>query len=92
MLCKAKDDTIGKKAALAVPERFLARLLMSSGLPKASLMAMVDRLGNLGANMEDKSLIFGKLLLPSASSEWDIGRIGKQNDIIRRLVGRLSDS
>ena len=90
MLCKAKDDTIGKKAALAVPERFLARLLMSSGLPKASLMAMVDRLGNLGANMEDKSLIFGKLLLPSASSEWDIGRIGKQNDIIRRLVGRLS--
>ena len=90
MLCKARNDAIGKKAALSAPEGFLARLLMSSGLPRASLMAMVDRLGKLGDTTEEKDRMYRKLMLPSASSEWDMGRIGKQRDIMQKLVGRLS--
>ena len=90
MLCKAPDDLIGKKAALAAPEEFLARLLMSSGLPQAAMMAMVDRLGKLGETTDDKDKLYRKLMLPSASSEWDLGRIGKQREIIQKLLGRMS--
>ncbi|KAL7566998.1 hypothetical protein ACA910_019925 [Epithemia clementina (nom. ined.)] len=90
MLCKARNGEIGKKAALSAPEEFLARLLMSSGLPRASLVAMVDRLGKLGATTEEKDKIYRKLMLPSASSEWDLGRLGKQRDIMQKLMGRMS--
>mmetsp|Transcript_22685 Transcript_22685/g.53527 ORF Transcript_22685/g.53527 Transcript_22685/m.53527 type:complete len:1400 (+) Transcript_22685:3-4202(+) len=90
LLCKARDDAVGKKAALSAPEEFLARLLLSSGLPRASLVAMVGRLGTLGDSAKDKDAVFRELLLPSMSSEWDLGRVGKHGDIIRKLLGRLS--
>uniref|UniRef100_A0A7S2V898 Uncharacterized protein n=1 Tax=Entomoneis paludosa TaxID=265537 RepID=A0A7S2V898_9STRA len=90
LLCKARHDVIGKKAALSVPEEFLARLLLSSGLPRSSLIAMLDRLGKLGESSDIRDDTYRKLLLPSASSEWDLGRIGKQRDVVRKLLGRLS--
>ena len=33
---------------------------------------------------------YRNLLVPSASSEWDIGRVGNSEDVARRLFGRLS--
>jgi integrator complex subunit 1 len=90
MLCKARSDDIGKRAALSAPEAFLARLLLSSGLPRASLLAMVDRLGRLGAAAVDKDKTYHQLLQPPASSEWDIGRVGHRRDVARRLLGRIS--
>eukprot|EP00977_Amphora_coffeiformis_P016398 scaffold5079_cov169-Amphora_coffeaeformis.AAC.7 len=90
MLCKARSDAIGKRAALSAPEGFLGRLLLSSGLPKMSLHAMVDRISKLGSASADVDSAYRNLLVPSASSEWDIGRVGNSEDIARRLLGRLS--
>lgn len=90
MLCKARSDAIGKRAALSAPEGFLGRLLLSSGLPKMSLHAMVDRISKLGSASVDMDSAYRNLLVPSASSEWDIGRVGNSEDVARRLLGRLS--
>ena len=90
MLCKARNDLIGKRAALSAPEEFLGRLLLSSGLPRISLLAMIDRISKLGGTLSDLDSAYRSLLLPSASSEWDIGRVGTSHDIARRLLGRLS--
>ena len=51
---------------------------------------MVDRISSLGSASSDVSTAYRNLLLPSASSEWDIGRVGTAEDIARRLLGRLS--
>lgn len=90
MLCKARNDGIGKRAALCAPEEFLGRLLLSSGLPRISLLAMVDRISLLGKESADIDSAYRNLLVPSASSEWDIGRVGSPEDVGRRLLGRLS--
>lgn len=88
-MCKARNDGIGKRAALSAPEEFLGRLLLSSGLPRVSLLAMVDRISILGEASSDVDSAYRNLLVPSASSEWDIMRVGTAEDVGRRLLGRL---
>lgn len=90
MLAKSRSDFIAKRAALTAPTSFLPRLLLCSGLPRASLLTMVDRLGRLGEKAADLNKAFNQLLAPSALSEWDIGRLGHRRDISRKLFGRLS--
>ena len=90
MLCKARNDGIGKRAARSAPEEFLGRLLLSSGLPRGSLLAMIDRISELGSASANMDSAYRNLLVPSASSEWDIGRVGSSDEIARRLLGRLS--
>jgi integrator complex subunit 1 len=90
MLAKSRSDFIAKRAALTAPTSFLPRLLLCSGLPRASLLTMVDRLGRLGEKAADTNKAFNQLLAPSALSEWDIGRLGHRRDISRKLFGRLS--
>jgi hypothetical protein len=90
MLAKSRSDFIAKRAALSAPTNFLPRLLLCSGLPRASLLTMVDRLGRLGENATDIEKEYNKLLIPSASSEWDIGRLGNRREIYGRLFGRIS--
>jgi hypothetical protein len=51
---------------------------------------MIDRLGRLGDASESKDDVYIKLLAPSASSEWDVGRVGHRREISRKLLGRLS--
>ena len=51
---------------------------------------MIDRISKLGGTLSDLDSAYRSLLLPSASSEWDIGRVGTSHDIARRLLGRLS--
>jgi hypothetical protein len=51
---------------------------------------MVDRISMLGQASEDMDGAYRSLLVPSASSEWDIGRVGSREDVARRLLGRLS--
>jgi hypothetical protein len=51
---------------------------------------MIDRLGRLGDTETEKDAVYLQLLDPSASSEWDIGRVGGRSDISRKLLGRLS--
>jgi integrator complex subunit 1 len=90
MLANSRSDFIAKRAALAAPSSFLPRLLLCSGLPRASLFSMVDRLGRLGEKSSDRNKTFSQLMVPSASSEWDIGRLGQRKDVARKLLGRLS--
>jgi hypothetical protein len=90
MLAKARSDSIARRAALSAPTEFLPRLLLCSGLPRASLLTMIDRLGRLGDTATQKDAAYLQLLDPSASSEWDIGRVGGRRDISRKLLGRLS--
>jgi hypothetical protein len=51
---------------------------------------MIDRLGKLGDKAPDKGKTFNQLLVPSAASEWDIGRLGHRREVSRKLMGRLS--
>jgi hypothetical protein len=90
MLAKAKSDILARRAALSAPSHFLSRLLLCSGLPRASLLTMVDRLGRLGSKSDQMDAVFADLLTPSASSAWDIGRVGRRRDLARNLLGRLS--
>jgi len=90
MLAKARSDVIARRAALTAPTGFLPRLLLCSGLPRASLLTMIDRLGKMGDGSSEKDAVFNKLLVPSAASEWDIGRLGQRREVARKLLGRLS--
>ena len=90
MLARSRSDFIAKRAALTAPTGFLPRLLMCSGLPRASLLTMIDRLGKLGEKAPDQGKVFNQLLVPSAASEWDIGRLGHRREVSRKLLGRLS--
>lgn len=90
MLAKGRSNTIARRAALTAPTGFLPRLLLCSGLPRASLLTMIDRLGKLGDASEEQDSVFSRLLIPSAASEWDIGRLGGRRDVARKLLGRLS--
>lgn len=90
MLAKSRSDALARRAALSAPAGYLSRLLLCSGLPCASLLTMIDRLGRLGVATESKDDVYVKLLAPSASSEWDVGRAGHNRDISRKLLGRLS--
>jgi hypothetical protein len=90
MLAKSRSDNIAKRSALTAPTAFLPRLLLCCGLPRASLLTMVDRLGRLGENADDTNKVYDQLLVPSASSEWDIGRLGHRREIARKLLGRIS--
>ncbi len=90
MLAKARSDAIARRAALSAPASFLPRLLLCSGLPRASLMTMIDRLGRLGQRAPDMTATYLDLMAPSASSHWDIGRIGTKRQISRKLLGRLT--
>lgn len=51
---------------------------------------MLDRLGKLGDQSDDKSHVFSQLLAPSATSDWDVGRFITRRDLARKLVGRLA--
>ena len=90
MLARSCSDFIARRAALTAPTGFLPRMLLCSGLPRASLLTMIDRLGQLGDKSQDKAKTFSQLLVPSASSEWDIGRLGHRREVSRKLLGRLS--
>lgn len=90
MLAKARSDSIARRVALSAPVTYLPRLLLCSGLPRASLLTMIDRLGLLGESALDMDMTFRELLAPSASSQWDIGRMGQKKEISRKLLGRLS--
>eukprot|EP00980_Cylindrotheca_fusiformis_P019890 scaffold7000_cov132-Cylindrotheca_fusiformis.AAC.3 len=90
MLARSRSDFVAKRAALTAPTGFLTRLLLCSGLPRASLLTMIDRLGRVGDNAKDKSRTYNQLLVSSATSEWDIGRLGRRREVSRKLLGRLS--
>jgi hypothetical protein len=51
---------------------------------------MIDRLGKVGDNASDMTKTFNQLLVSSAASEWDIGRLGHRREVSRKLLGRLS--
>ena len=90
VLAKARSDSLARRAALSAPARYLPRLLLCSGLPRASLLTMIDRLGRLGDSMDKNDDIYLKLLAPSASSEWDAGRVSPRRETARKLLGRIS--
>jgi hypothetical protein len=89
LLAKAQSDVVARRASLSAPVRFLPRLLLLSGLPRGSLIAMVDRLGRLGDNNPGIDTQYSRLMSPLGSNEWDVGRVGTRRALARRLLGRL---
>ena len=51
---------------------------------------MVDRIGRLGDQSGDKESTFKHLMIPSATNDWDIGRLEKRKQLSRKLLGRLT--
>jgi len=90
MLAKSRSDFLARRAALTAPTIILPRLLLCSGLPRSSLLTMIDRLGKLGDNAPDQSQVFNQLLMPSATTDWGIGHLGNRRELARKLLGRLS--
>lgn len=90
MLAKARNDDIARRAALSAPTKFLPRLLLCSGLPRASLVTMIDRLGRLGDSSSDRDSVYRQLLVQSASSDFDSSRLGPRRNVARKLLGRLA--
>jgi hypothetical protein len=86
MLAKARSDKIARRAALSAPVGFLPRLLLCAGLPRASLVTMIDRLGRLSWAETNKSEVYSKLLSSPAISKWDSSA---HQGILRKLFGRL---
>ena len=90
MLAKSRCEFIAKNAAYCTPEIFLPRLLLCCGLPKASFMSMLERLGKLGDESLDKHKCFSQLMSPSVTSEWGMGHSGKRGLLAWKLLGRIS--
>ncbi|GKY98350.1 hypothetical protein MPSEU_000792600 [Mayamaea pseudoterrestris] len=90
MLAKARSDVIARLAALSAPVAILPRLMLSSGLSKASLATMIDRLGQLGDSSDDKEETYLKLLESIASSERGIGQLGERRSLTFNLHSRIS--
>lgn len=90
MLAKSLSDNIARRAALSAPAKFLPRLLLCSGLPKSSLLTMIDRVGKLGEQSDSIDKVYRELLMPSATMDWGFGQIGTRREIARKLIGRLS--
>lgn len=90
MLAKSRSDNIARRAALSAPAKFLPRLLLCSGLPKSSLLTMIDRVGKLGEQSDSLDKVYRELLMPSATMDWGFGQIGTRREIARKLIGRLS--
>eukprot|EP00521_Asterionellopsis_glacialis_P018192 CAMPEP_0195299240 /NCGR_PEP_ID=MMETSP0707-20130614/25137_1 /TAXON_ID=33640 /ORGANISM="Asterionellopsis glacialis, Strain CCMP134" /LENGTH=758 /DNA_ID=CAMNT_0040361581 /DNA_START=92 /DNA_END=2368 /DNA_ORIENTATION=- len=90
MLAKSRSDFLARRAALTAPTIILPRLLLCSGLPRSSLLTMIDRLGKLGDHAPDQSKVFNQLLMPSATTDWGIGHLGNRRELARKLLGRLS--
>ena len=90
LLAKSRSDYIARRAALSAPAKFLPRLLLCSGLPKSSLLTMIDRVGKLGEKSESLDKVYRELLMPSATMDWGFGQIGTRREIARKLLGRLS--
>jgi hypothetical protein len=87
MLTKSRSDGIARRSALSAPEDYLPRLLLCSGLPRASLLTMVDRLGRLGDASENKDAVYANLLRSCDESRYDLAQ---GSDLSRALLGRLS--
>jgi hypothetical protein len=50
---------------------------------------MLDRLGRLGDASSNRDNLYSTILMPSALSEWDVGRLGSKAVVARQLLGRL---
>ncbi len=90
MLAKSRCEFIARNAAYCTPEMYLPRLLLCCGLPKASFMYMLERLGKLGDESLDKHKCFSQLMSPSVTSEWGMGHSGKRGLLSWKLLGRIS--
>ena len=89
LLATSNSDIIAKQAALSVPDIFLPRLLLCCGMPKTSLVTMLERLSKLGASTPDPAKLYNELICTSAVSEWGLQK-GNRITIKKRLHGRIA--
>ena len=88
---KAKSDDIVRRAVLTIPVELLPRILLCSGLSRSSVIAILQKLGQVVDSAHDKQEILGKLLAPptlSGCNTWQTR--GKQNDTKRKLLGSIA--
>lgn len=90
MLAKSRSDSLAKRAALSAPAVFLPRLLLCSTLPRASFLAMLDKLGRLGDATKDRDSLYNGLMYRSSFYERDTSRIGHRRDVAQMLLARLA--
>ncbi len=89
LLATSNSDIIAKQAALSVPDIFLPRLLLCCGMPKTSLVTMLERLSKLGASTPNPAKLYNDLICSSAVSEWGLQK-GNRITIKKRLHGRIA--
>lgn len=88
-LATSKADIIAKQAALSVPDIFLPRLLLCSGMSKMSFVTMIERLNKLSDSVSDTAKLYNELISNSAVSEWGMQK-GNRAVIKKRLQGRIA--
>lgn len=73
---------MARRAAKSAPADVLPSLLLCCGLPRSSLLTMIDRLGHLSDGSEDSNILYTKIL-----ERW---KDGNRCDMSRYLLGRLT--
>ena len=89
LLATSKADVIAKQSALSVPDIFLPRLLLCSGMSRTSFVTMLERLSKLSDSVNDHAKLYNELISPSAVSEWGLQK-GNRVVIKKRLHGRIA--
>ena len=90
LLAKSRCEEISELSGVSAPDIFLPRLLLCSGISKASLFRMLCRLDNVGRMSPDSGRYFGQLLSRSATSQWGGEFSGSRRVLARKLLGRIS--
>ena len=95
MLAKSRSEYVGRHAAMSAPTVVLPRLLLCCGLPGLSLVAILQRLGSLSCDNEERTdMIYRQLLSPTYTSNWGLGHLKGTNrstaTVARRLLGRIN--
>ena len=89
MLAQARCEGFAQRAALTIPEDFLPRILLCSGLSRSSVTTIIQRLGHIVDSAHDKDEVIGRLL--KQRSEWNAGNIGKkQTTTKKKLLGCIA--
>ena len=89
LLATSKADVIAKQSALSVPDIFLPRILLCSGMSRTIFVTMLERLTKLSDSVNDPAKLYNELISPSAVSEWGLQK-GNRAVLKTRLHGRIA--
>jgi hypothetical protein len=92
MLAKARCDTIVQRTALTIPVECLTGILLCSGLPRVSVITIVERLGQTVELAHDRHDTIATLLEPITSIGWTLVNAGSKQEksTKRNILARIA--